>query len=102
MFADTRGMLHDRVSGLREANVYERQRYRHIVSMPTLLDVADGTARAETPFAVYRINRDGYRPLRDRAVHRLAENTSGRNPRFAERVVVCDSSIVDTLLAIPL
>lgn len=103
IYADTRGMLHDRVSGLREANVYERQRYRHIVSMPTLLDVADGTAKAETPFAVYRIMRDGRTDLfaTGRYIDSLKTQADG-SLRFAERVVVCDSSIVDTLLAIPL
>jgi 3-phenylpropionate/cinnamic acid dioxygenase small subunit len=31
MYADSRGMLQDRISALRQANIYERQRYRHIV-----------------------------------------------------------------------
>jgi len=103
IYADTRGMLHDRVSGLREANIYEKQRYRHLVSMPTLLDVADGTARVETPFAVYRIMRDGRTDLfaTGRYLDSVRTQKDG-SLRFAERVVVCDSSIVDTLLAIPL
>ena len=29
IFANSRGMLTDRVSALREANIYERQSYRH-------------------------------------------------------------------------
>src|SRR5215467_7691653 len=31
IYADSRGMLRDRVSALREANIYEPQRYRHLV-----------------------------------------------------------------------
>ena len=32
-FANSRGMLEDRVTALREANIYEPQRYRHLVSL---------------------------------------------------------------------
>jgi 3-phenylpropionate/cinnamic acid dioxygenase small subunit len=31
IYADSPGMLHDRVAALREANVYERHTYRHLV-----------------------------------------------------------------------
>ena len=50
-------MLTDRVAALREANIYERQSYRHIVGMPALRTGEDITA--ETPFLVVRTMRDG-------------------------------------------
>ena len=31
VYADSRAMLHDRVTALRTANIYERHSYRHIV-----------------------------------------------------------------------
>ena len=31
IYADSRAMLRDRVSALRDANIYEAQRYRHVV-----------------------------------------------------------------------
>jgi hypothetical protein len=34
IYADSRAMLRDRVAALREANIYERHTYRHIVGMP--------------------------------------------------------------------
>jgi 3-phenylpropionate/cinnamic acid dioxygenase small subunit len=37
IYADTRGMLEDRISSLRKVNIYERQRYRHIVGLPVVL-----------------------------------------------------------------
>lgn len=40
VYADSRAMLSDRVAALREANIYERQSYRHIVGMPALRDPA--------------------------------------------------------------
>ncbi len=59
IYADSRGMLEDRVSALRQANIYERQRYRHIVGLPAVTAEADGTAEVETPFLIVRIMRDG-------------------------------------------
>ncbi|HYB42025.1 MAG TPA: aromatic-ring-hydroxylating dioxygenase subunit beta, partial [Candidatus Methylomirabilis sp.] len=59
VYADSRGMLQDRVAALREANIYERQSYRHLVGLPAILDEADGGTRTETPFLVVRIMRDG-------------------------------------------
>ena len=52
MYADSRGMLSDRISALREANIYERQRYRHIVGLPAILSIDGGKVRTETSFLV--------------------------------------------------
>ena len=59
IFANSRGMLNDRVSALREANIYERQRYRHILGQPSILHEGGGEVRSETPFLVARIMQDG-------------------------------------------
>jgi 3-phenylpropionate/cinnamic acid dioxygenase small subunit len=102
MYADGKGMVRDRVAALRTANIYERQSYRHLVGMPALLGEDDGAVRAETPFLVARIMRDGTTDLfaTGRYLDLLVEEAGLL--RFRERLVVCDSSRVDTLLAIPL
>jgi 3-phenylpropionate/cinnamic acid dioxygenase small subunit len=102
VYADSRGMLKDRVTALREANIYERQAYRHLVGLPALRAVAGDTVQAETPFLVVRVMRDGTMDLfaTGRYVDTIVEE--GGTLRFRERLVVCDSSRVDTLLAIPL
>jgi 3-phenylpropionate/cinnamic acid dioxygenase small subunit len=102
MYADGKGMLHDRVAALRQANVYERQTYRHLVGLPAILGDEDGHVRAETPFLVVRIMRDGRMDLfaTGRYVDVLADEDGAL--RLRERLVVCDSSRFDTLLAIPL
>jgi 3-phenylpropionate/cinnamic acid dioxygenase small subunit len=93
-------MLTDRVAALREANIYERQSYRHIVGMPALRGGGDITA--ETPFLVVRTMRDGRMDLFAAGVYLDRVRDDGGSLRFAERIVVCDSSRIDTLLAIPL
>src|ERR1700730_3988599 len=43
IYATSRNMLKDRISALREANIYEPQRYRHLVSSIKIVrDLAEG------------------------------------------------------------
>jgi 3-phenylpropionate/cinnamic acid dioxygenase small subunit len=102
MYADGKGMLEDRVSALRRANIYERQAYRHVVGMPAVLSEADGIARVETPFLVVRIMRDGRMDIFATGRYLDAVVEEDGLLRLRERIVVCDSSRIDTLLAIPL
>ena len=102
IYADSKGMLKDRVAALREANVFERQSYRHLVGQPAIVGERDGAVRAETPFLVVRIMRDGTMALFATGRYLDALVAEAGALRFRERVVVCDSSRIDTLLAIPL
>ena len=103
VWADSRGMLQDRVAALREANIYERHAYRHILGLPLLEEAGPEGTRSETPFLVARIMRDGATDLfaTGRYLDLWRADADGV-PKLAERVVVCDSSRVDTLLALPL
>jgi anthranilate 1,2-dioxygenase small subunit len=102
VYADSRGMLKDRVTALREANIYERQAYRHLVGLPAIRPGADGAVHAETPFLVVRVMRDGTMDLFATGRYLDTMVDEGGTLRFQERLVVCDSSRIDTLLAIPL
>jgi anthranilate 1,2-dioxygenase small subunit len=102
IYADSRAMLRDRVSALRHANIYEAQRYRHVVSS-VLVERIDGrTARASSNFQVVRVMASGESMLfaSGRCLDRIRLNPD--SPQFEERIVVLDSRSVDTLLAIPL
>jgi 3-phenylpropionate/cinnamic acid dioxygenase small subunit len=103
VYADTRAMLADRVLALRDANVYEQQRYRHIVGAPFVLEQNGDSATVESPFLVARIMRDGATDVfaTGRYLDRIVQGPEG-TLQFAERVAVCDSSNIDTLLVIPL
>ena len=102
MYADSRGMLQDRISALRQANIYERQRYRHIVGLPVVLDEANSVADVETPFLIVRIMRDGTMDVFATGCYRdkVKANAAGEL-RFVERIAVCDGGRFDTLVAIP-
>jgi len=101
MYADSRGMLRDRVSALRKANIYERQRYRHIVGLPVVLGRDDGAASVETPFLIVRIMRDGTMDVfaTGRYLDKVTDDDGAL--KLQERIVACDGGRFDTLVAIP-
>jgi anthranilate 1,2-dioxygenase small subunit len=99
---NSRGMLMDRVSALREANVYERQSYRHILGQPSIQSHENGEVRSETPFLVARILQDGDTDLFVTGRYFDVFRVRGDGVTLNERIVVCDSLRIDTLLALPL
>jgi anthranilate 1,2-dioxygenase small subunit/terephthalate 1,2-dioxygenase oxygenase component beta subunit len=101
VYADSRAMLEDRIAALREANIYERHRYRHLLGMPVVEQAADG-AVARTPFLVARIMATGETMLFASGEYRDRFRVVDGKLLLAERVAVCDSTVTDTLLALPL
>jgi anthranilate 1,2-dioxygenase small subunit len=102
IFANSKGMLKDRVSALREANIYERQSYRHILGQPSILQEGASEVRSETPFLVARIVQDGDTDIFATGRYLDLYKIEDGKVFLDERIVVCDSSRVDTLLALPL
>jgi anthranilate 1,2-dioxygenase small subunit len=102
VFANSRGMLTDRVSALREANIYERQAYRHIIGHPSILSEDTNEVRSETPFLVARILQDGDTDIFATGRYLDLYKLEDGEVKLNERTVVCDSSRIDTLLALPL
>jgi anthranilate 1,2-dioxygenase small subunit len=102
IYADSKNMLADRVLALRQANVYEKQNYRHILGLPVIVSNGGGEAQCETPFLVVRIMHDGQSDVFATSVYLDKLRVQGNQVKFASRVVVCDSSRIDTLMAIPL
>lgn len=102
IYAASRGMLVDRVSSLRDANIYERHSYRHLLGQPFVLNDDGREARSETAFMVARIMRDGTTDLFATGRYCDVYVREEGGVKLRERIVVCDSSRIDTLLALPL
>lgn len=118
IYATSRNMLRDRVSALRDANIYEPQRYRHLISGIRIAPLsplspqggeggvgAGGAADAldvTTNFLVVRTMQDGGMTLfaAGRYIDQVERSETGW--QFASKTVVLDSRQIDTLLAIPL
>ena len=102
VWADSRAMLEDRIAALREANVYERQRYRHLLGIPLADSTSASEARTRTPFMVARIMVTGQTELFATGMYRDRFVMQDGKLLLAERVAVCDSTVTDTLMALPL
>src|SRR5690606_402269 len=102
IYADSRAMLADRITALREANIDERQRYRHLLSIPLLESSEAGVAQARTSFIVVRIMATGQSEVFATGVYRDRFVLQDGKLLLAERVAICDSTVTDTLMALPL
>lgn len=102
IYATGRGMLQDRITALRTANIYEPHVYCHQVSAAKLIGRDGDGWRAETNFTIVRTLVSGPMTLfaAGRYIDRFAD-VSG-SLRLAERTCVLDSKQVDTLLVIPI
>jgi 3-phenylpropionate/cinnamic acid dioxygenase small subunit len=100
--ATSRNMLKDRVSALREANIYEPQRYRHLVSSIKIGEEHEDTLDVLANFLVVRTMQEGDMTIF--AAGRYVDEIRRQNGllKFARKNVVLDSRQIDTLLAIPI
>ena len=102
IYADSKAMLIDRIAALRQANIYEKQNYRHILGLPNIIANGGTEAESETPFMVVRIMHDGQSDIFATGVYLDTVRAAGRDLKFVQRIVICDSSRIDTLMALPL
>jgi anthranilate 1,2-dioxygenase small subunit len=102
IYATSKNMLKDRVSALRQANIYEPQRYRHLVAGMQIERDERDTLDVTANFLVVRTMQDGAMTLfaAGRYIDRVVRSDGGW--RFAGKLVILDSRQIDTLLAIPL
>ena len=101
-FCDNRDMLEDRVSSVREVNVFEPHVYRHIIGPTEILAFAGGVYRAQTSYIVVRTMHDGEMTVfsAGRYVDEIVLETDVA--LLQKRLVVTDSARFDTLVVIPL
>ena len=102
IYCASKGMLIDRVTAMRRANIFERHRYRHIVGQPRIGRIAGGVAEARANFLCVRIMHDGQSQLFATGRYLDRIKLDAEPFRFIERLVVLDSQKIDTLLVIPL
>lgn len=104
IYATSRNMLKDRVSALREANIYEPQRYRHLVSSLKLVGEAQGSLSLDliANFLVVRTMQEGDMTVFAAGHYVDRVRHDGESWKFAAKTVILDSRQIDTLLAIPI
>lgn len=101
MLCKGRGMMSDRVRAMRQANIYEPQRYTHMLSRPEIKPNGAGY-HVRTNMHVVRTMEDGTSDMFVTGRYLDVVMLSDGAPLFAERRVLLDSRRVDTLLVVPL
>jgi anthranilate 1,2-dioxygenase small subunit len=102
IYATSRNMLKDRVSALRQANIYEPQRYRHLVSSIKIVGDTAGVLDLVVNFLVVRTMQDGDMTIFGAGCYVDQVRRGGDSWKFVRKIVVLDSRQIDTLLAIPI
>lgn len=96
-----RGMLLDRVTGYRRVNIYEPQRYTHMVSGLAIESVDGDKVTTRQSYLVVRTMVTGEMTVFSTGIY-LDRIVLSSEAQFEERIVVQESRRVDTLLVIPL
>lgn len=102
MNCDSRGMLTDRVTALRDANIYEPHFYRHLISGIRVRGEDGGVWSVQTSYAVIRTMQEGDISVFSSGKYLDRIVFEDDVPYLSERIVVCDSNRIDTLIVIPL
>ncbi len=100
--ATSKAMLLDRVTALRQANIYEPHGYRHVVGPIRVIDHDASVANVRSNFMVARIMKNGATMLFVTGEYRDCVDVTSEPFKFIERLVLTDSHKFDTLLALPL
>jgi anthranilate 1,2-dioxygenase small subunit len=103
---DSRGMLRDRVTAHRKANLFAPHRYRHLVSAVRLTGWEDGIVTARSNYAVFRTSTDpiSYGTTEIYGVGEYRDKIAVVDQRleFKEKIAVVDTSRIQSLLVTPL
>lgn len=97
-----RGMMEDRVTGLRRINVYEPQRYTHQTTALEIEAESETRFKCRSNYLVVRTTSDGSMTVFSTGVYLDIVVVQGETALFEERIVVQESRRVDTLVVIPL
>jgi anthranilate 1,2-dioxygenase small subunit len=98
-----RGMMLDRISGMRKINVYEPHRYSHQISGLQISAEEDGSFHCISNFLVVRTMHTGATMMFASGIYQdiVIKDKDGQL-RFGSRRAITDSRQTDTLLVIPL
>ena len=98
---DSKGMLKDRVYGIRETLFHDPYYQRHVVGAPVLRGVGDDGIRCESNYAVFRTKLNGLSTVFNvgRYIDRVVSTPAGL--KFSERLAIYDSEMIPNSIIYP-
>ena len=99
---DSKGMLKDRVYGIRETLFHDPYYQRHVVGAPLVRASAAGRIESEANYAVFRTKLDGPTTVFNvgRTIDVVVETPAGW--KFRSRTVVYDSEMIPNSIIYPI
>ncbi len=102
IYCDSKGMLIDRVTAHRQANIFEAHIYRHLISGIRLIEREKDTFIVQSNYAVFQTKLDGYSEVYNVGRYMDKIVFEGNQPKFKEKRVVYDTLVIPTLLVTPI
>ena len=98
----SKGMLKDRVYGIKETLYHDPYYQRHVVGAPMVRQVADGRIHSEANYAVFRTKLDKESTVFNvgRYIDTIVQTPEGF--KFAERLCVYDSEMIPNSIIYPI
>ena len=98
----SKGMLKDRVYGIKETLFHDPYYQRHVVGSPVVRGLDDGSIVCESNYAVFRTKLSGLSSVFNvgRYIDRVARTADGL--KFAERWAVYDSEMIPNSIIYPI
>jgi anthranilate 1,2-dioxygenase small subunit len=97
-----KGMMRDRILGLQKANVFEPHTYRHMLSIPRVMETGANGVRVKTSFMVTRTMQGSSSAMFVTGHYDDLLVSVAGGLRFRSRLAVVDASRIDALIVLPL
>ena len=102
IYCDSKAMLRDRVTSLRNANIFQPVVYRHFISGLWFQRLEDGTVEMRSSYLVINTSQLGQSMVYQTGrYHDVVVEADGRW-RFKSKRAIYDTSRIQTALAIPI
>ncbi|HEY8857197.1 MAG TPA: anthranilate 1,2-dioxygenase small subunit AndAd [Rugosibacter sp.] len=101
IYCNSQGMMRDRILSTREANLYEPQIYRHMVSGLVITPIDQVTAKMSASYVVIRTSQEGDSIIYQAGRYEDQVIKTSDGWRYRSKRAIYDTLRVATLLAIP-
>ena len=98
----SKGMLKDRVYGIRETLYHDPYYQRHVVGAPMVRQVVNGAIHSEANYAVFRTKYDKESTVFNVGRYRDVIVPTAKGLKFAERLCIFDSEMIPNSIIYPI
>jgi anthranilate 1,2-dioxygenase small subunit len=102
IYCDSRGMVQDRVTVLKDTLTYPYLHIRHLITNIRIHGETGGAYRVSASYLVLHSTEEGETKIYSTGKYEDEIVLTESGPRFRKKIVIADTSAIDNLLAVPL